>query len=62
MIVSHVDGADCNEKQRARRIRGARVANAVTAANNTLPAINHAIKSHSKFKEAELKEQALKTF
>ncbi|KAF9935635.1 hypothetical protein BGZ67_003236 [Mortierella alpina] len=38
MVVFHVDGADCNEKQRTRRIRGARAVNAVTAANNTLPA------------------------
>ncbi|KAG9319318.1 hypothetical protein KVV02_004695 [Mortierella alpina] len=62
LIVFHVDGADCNEKQRARRIRGARSANAVTAANSTLPTINHAIKPPSKSKEAEFKKQALKTF
>ncbi|KAG9321350.1 hypothetical protein KVV02_007148, partial [Mortierella alpina] len=61
-VVFHVNGADCNEKQRARRIRGARAANAMTAANNTLPAINYAIKPPSKSKEAEFKKQALKTF
>ena len=62
MIMFHIDGADCNEKQRARRIRGMRVVNAVTAANNTLPAIDQTKKPPSKSKEAEFKKQALKTF
>ncbi|KAF9946883.1 hypothetical protein BGZ72_011058 [Mortierella alpina] len=61
MIMFHIDGADCNEKQRARRIRGTRVPNAATAANNTLPAIDQTKKPPSKSKEAGFKKQAFKT-
>ncbi|KAF9571041.1 hypothetical protein EC968_001075 [Mortierella alpina] len=61
-ILFHIDGADCNEKQRARKIRGERITNAATAANNILPSINQSIKPPSKSKEAEFKKHALKTF
>ncbi|CAO3567778.1 unnamed protein product [Mortierella alpina] len=63
-IMLYIDGADCNEKQQARRIRGTRVAKAVIASINA-PAPCHQPDQEVSFQVQEARVQKtylLKTF